>query len=153
VWRRMYVPPSEAYRFRLPQGRMPWFVIGLGFALGLTTWLAVSSNLTRQTPSLSITSPTGLLSGYPFEVAVGSRYVLTLHIDNPTSTSLRYHLVMTGGSSRLHDERISVVPGERWSERLTLPSNFPPRSEVLHFMLTDGNQIVRRLWIKYRIAS
>jgi uncharacterized membrane protein len=153
VCRRSMLPPGEAYAPRLPRNRGPYLTLVLAVALGVTTWQVVSTAYGTKSTSFSITSPSGQLSGYPFQIRIGSSYPLTLHIDNPTGQAVRYRLVVSSsGGAGAASGSVRVAAHGAWSERVLLATGPPARSEIARFALFQGTRATRVLWIRYRIV-
>jgi uncharacterized membrane protein len=153
AYRRSTLGPGEAYAPVPPRGWWPYVTLALTVVLGVTTWQVASAGYRTVSPEFSITSPSGRLSGYPFEVRIGSSYPLTLHIDNPTSQAVLYQLVTSADGTRTESQGVKVAAGGTWSERVNLPADAPARDEIVRFALYQGTRDTRILWIRYRIVG
>lgn len=152
AWRRHTLPYDALYVFQAPRGRVPYAVLALAIILGVTTWIIAGADLSMVQPSFALTSPSGQISGYPFQVAEGDRYPLRLQIHNPTGQTVSYRLEMTDGHGYARGQSIAVAARDRWSEAIILPSNPPARAETVRFQLRQQGKVVRELWVRYQIV-
>jgi uncharacterized membrane protein len=152
-WRRRQIPAGELFLLRLPRGRYPWITLGLAGFLAITTWMVAGTELHTTSFEFYLTTTAGSLSGYPFQVLVGTRYLLELHVRNNSSQIVTYRLIITDRSgSYRSNQMIRVAATGNWSEPILLPATAPPRSEVVTFTLYQRGKAVRKLWIRYRIV-
>lgn len=155
VFRRRPIPSQEVYQL-FPRSRMPdpglYLSLALALTLSIATAFVVGTNLAATRPAFYISSPSGRLEGYPFQVIRGTPYPLALHVTNPSARTLTYTLTVRDNGHRIVRRTIAIVSHQIWVWHFTLPTPAGITDNVLDFSLfpQKGGASVRKLWIRYQ---
>ncbi len=137
---------------RLIDRRIAAYLGSAGILIAITV-LIVAHTLSIRSVAFSITSPAGELSGFPYQVAVGQRYPMTLHINNPHGATEAYVLKETANNRLVMVDRVRVKAKGGWQENIVLPVF--PTANTMHVafrLLSLKGVVVRQLWITYQIT-
>jgi uncharacterized membrane protein len=151
-WRRRRLMPDEASGFTFPRGTIPKAVLAFAVVLSGLAWGIAGRNLSEHAPELALTSPSGQLSGYPFQIHRGELYPLQVLITNPTDTTLRLRLIIADARGTLARQSLSIPAHISWSRRVTLPSETLGKHEVVSFVLVRHGSPIRRAWVRYLVV-
>ena len=157
---------SDLYAFQMSTSRSARWTYATVAALALITWGVVYTSYHTVYPAMFITSPSGQLSGYPFQIREGQAYPLTLHVTNHTGQSVTYRLRATiapdnppttpaKDTKTWWVDTLTVAPHAQWTHSLTLPA---PGS-LQHVKMTvnlyspTSSHPVRTVWLYYYIIA
>ncbi len=150
--RRQY-PQDKLAVFRLPRSKAAYFTLSVMVGLSLLVWGVVHASLTARSLAFSITNSQGLLQGYPYQLRVGQKYPLVLHVMNPGPNSLNGVVTETVGKRLIWQSPITVLANRRWRQTITLPSrNMPPTVHVQFALKNVQGGVMRQLWITYQMS-
>ncbi len=121
-------------------------------AIIAVTGIVVAHTLGMQSVAFSITSPTGQLSGFPYQIAEGQAFPMRLSVYNPDHHAKTFTLDEYANHVLMMKEPVVVSAQSRWTQKILLPDAPVIASMHVDFRLVNGKGGGgRQLWISYQV--
>jgi uncharacterized membrane protein/LysM repeat protein len=147
MYRRLTLPPGEAFVINVPLPRRPQFrlasvapvlivvlcLIGFGAAVA---FLATSRGGSESFTEFYILGPDGRAEGYPQTLELGDSLAVILGVVNHEGAEVAYEVAaLIDGEATGLVESVRLKDGEQWEELVTLVPNQAGTSQKLEFLL------------------